>query len=130
MNNNIFVKKFNPDLENKFNTLKNSRNLKYINTRDIYNPITNVIPTKVNNYKDLLLDNTFYKSDLSLNNIINLRKTQDNNINYTNSNKIINNSNIIINNFEDLKKPYVNKKIENNNMKVLLKDLGLLNTND
>ena len=130
MNNNIFVKKHNPDLENKFNTLKNSRNQKYTNNGDIYNPITNIIPKKINNHKDLLLDIS-HKTDISLNNIINLRKTQDNNINYVNSNKIINNnSHITINNFEDLKKPYVNKKIENNNMKVLLKDLGLLNTND
>ncbi len=129
MNNNIFVKKHNPDLENKLNTLKNSRNQKYTSNGYIYNPITNIIPKKINNHKDLLLD-TSHKTDISLNNIINLRKTLDNNINYVNSNKIINNnSNITINNFEDLKKPYVNNKISNNNMKVLLKDLGLLNNN-
>jgi hypothetical protein len=139
MNQNIFVKnKYNPDLETKYNNIKNERNNISISQNNIiYNPITNIIPKKINNQKDLLLNIEQHndKIDNLLNNIKNERKNQDN-IKPISS-KIISNisntiPNSISNSFEDLKKPYINKPKSNNdnNVKVLLKDLGLLLINE
>ena len=135
MNQNIFVKnmnKYNPDLEIKYNSIKNERNKLLIEKNNvIYNPITNIIPKKINNQKDLLLniEQNSDKIDNLLNNIKNERKNQDN-IKPISTKILNNNVNTIINSFEDLKKPYINKKSNNNNVKVLLKDLGLLLSNE
>lgn len=61
MNNNVFVKlnnkKFNPDIESKLNFLSNERKeTKFNLSKTIYNPITGVIPQKLNSQKDLYLD--------------------------------------------------------------------------
>jgi hypothetical protein len=60
MNNNVFIKlnkkKFNPDIENKLNNLSNDRNdTKFILSKTIYNPITNIIPQKITCQNDLII---------------------------------------------------------------------------
>lgn len=60
MNNNIFIKlnkkKYNPDIESKLSILDNERtNTKFNTSKVIYNPITGVIPEKLNSQSDLVL---------------------------------------------------------------------------
>jgi hypothetical protein len=69
MNSNIFVKlnkkKFNPDIEPKLNCLENERiNTKFNLNKTIYNPITGVIPSKINSQNDLVLDKDNTKIDI------------------------------------------------------------------
>jgi len=132
--------KYNPDLINKYNNIINDRDKILItyNNKNIYNPITNIIPDNIKNNKDLLLNNS--DSNDKINNLlINIqieRKNQDNTIKPISS-KIVNNSNTIINDFDDLKKPYINNNNNNinnnnnnNNIKELFKELGLIHNNE
>jgi hypothetical protein len=69
MNNNIFVKlnkkKYNPDIEPKLNNLENERSQTKFNlNKTIYNPITGVIPQKINSQNDLILVKDNNKIDI------------------------------------------------------------------
>ena len=69
MNDNIFVKlnkkKYNPDIESKLNQLENNRTtIKFNLSKTIYNPITGVIPDKLNSQKDLILQKDNIKIDI------------------------------------------------------------------
>ena len=60
MENNIFLQsknKFNPDISSKLQTKDNERKTtKIIPTTTIYNPITGVVPQKIRNSNDLILE--------------------------------------------------------------------------
>ena len=56
MENNIFIKnkKFNPDINNKYNLKNDERNkTNFSFTNNIYNPITGVIPKEIRNNNDI-----------------------------------------------------------------------------
>lgn len=136
MENNIFIKnkkKFNPDINQKYSTKETERlNTTFDIGTNIYNPITNIIPDKVNSQNDL---------QIKLNNNINLkeriaemereRNLQDLKYKPVQSKIIPDNQkiqNMDINTFNDLKNNSVvnkeNKKY--NNVLGNLKELGIL----
>jgi len=60
MNNNIFIKlnknKYNPDIESKLDNITSERTQTKFNlSKTIYNPITGIIPDKLNSQNDLVL---------------------------------------------------------------------------
>ena len=140
MENNIFFKnkkdKFNPDLPDKM-TQKEQERIKteFKKSLTIYNPITNIIPTKITNQNDLKL-----KLDSGSKNIkkmiqekTNERSEQDKEFKPSKT-KITNNNNNNtdnINTFDTLKKnSEVKSNIENknkyNNVLDGLKELGII----
>ena len=48
--------KYNPDISTKYHDIQNQRNIKYQLNNTFYNPITNIIPSKVDSTKDLILN--------------------------------------------------------------------------
>lgn len=142
MENNIFIKlkkdKYNPDIESKMKNVENERGTTKFNlSNTIYNPITGIIPSQVNNISDLVLekDNSLCKNDIQQ--LIlqkeSERSNQDN-IYKPVKTKVINNntqniSTNYIESFEDLKKDSINKQQTNNNYCNILdglKDLGII----
>jgi hypothetical protein len=147
MENNIFLKqkkdKYNPDIMNKFNTIDIERTLTEFNlSNTIYNPITGIIPNKINDSKDLVLqkDNILNKTD-----IMNMIKTkeaerisQDTEYkplktkvvnNNTSNNTQTNVQNNYIGTFEDMKRGVVKQKPQDKNYNNILdglKDLGII----
>lgn len=137
MDNNIFIKKsknkFNPDIEQKFKKKENERDeINFELSNNIYNPITGIVPNKINSMKDLEL--TIDNSKININKLINNKateRTQQDELFKSLKTKIIDNT--IINNkpqetHEDMKKKYVNKvNLDNyNNILDGLKDLGII----
>lgn len=59
MDDNIFLqkKKYNPDVNKKFQQKKNSRNVSYKKNNQYMNPITNLKTNNVKSFKDLSLPN-------------------------------------------------------------------------
>jgi hypothetical protein len=144
MNNNIFIKlnknKFNPDIEIKLNSLENERlNTKFSLNKQIYNPITGVIPQKINSQNDLILEKDKNKIDIKS---LVLKKEneriQQNDLFKPVKTKVINNSientnitstNDYIKTYNELKsEPHTNKPKQNNYDNILngLKDLGII----
>lgn len=158
MNNNIFIKlnknKCNPDIENKLNILSNERdNTKFNLSKTIYNPITGIIPQKLNSQNDLFLKNDTSNIDINLliikkenerkdqNELYKPMKTKIVNNNIQNSDNIVstdkisqdNNNNYIktYNELKNGKQQIKNNIIDNNYDNILsgLKDLGIFNKN-
>ena len=154
MENNIFLKKkekSNPDIINKFKTVDNERTQTEFNlSNTIYNPITGIIPSKINDSKDLVLqkDNTLNKNDI-MNMIKNKeaeRTSQDteykplktkvlNNTSQANAqtnaqtNVQTNVQNNYIGTFDDMKRGVVKQKPNDKNYNSILdglKDLGII----
>ena len=144
MNDNIFIKlnknKFNPDIEIKLNSLENERsNTKFNLNKQIYNPITNIIPQKINCQNDLILEKDNTKIDIKS---LVLKKenerNQQNDLFKPVKTKVINNSventNLVSNNdyiktYNELKnEPTSNIPKQNNYDNILngLKDLGII----
>jgi hypothetical protein len=138
MENNIFFKnkkeKFNPDLPDKMTQKEQERvNTEFKRITTIYNPITNVIPTKINNQNDLKL-----KIDINNNNIqkmiqqkSNERSEQDKEFKPTKTKITPSTNTDSINTFDTLKKnSEVKNNVENtkkyNNILDSLKELGII----
>lgn len=153
MNNNIFIKlnkqKYNPDIEPKLNNLENERiSTKFNLSKTIYNPITGVIPEKLNSQNDLFLQKDNLKIDIK--SLVlekeNERTYQDetfkpiktkviNNIIQPSNNMIQNSSNQLRNNdyiktYNELKnetQPKITTNQNNyDNILIGLKDLGII----
>jgi len=158
MENNIFLKKkdkSNPDIINKYKTVDNERTHTEFNlSNTIYNPITGIVPNKINDSKDLVLqkDNTLNKNDIisMIKNKEAERNSQDNEYKPTKT-KVINKplqsnlqsnlqptvqtgvqtnvQNNYIETFEDMKRGIVKQKpVDKNYNNILdgLKDLGII----
>ena len=151
MENNIFLKKkekFNPDIINKFKTVDNERTQTEFNlSNTIYNPITGIVPTKINDSKDLVLqkDNTLNRNDI-MNMIKNkeaertsqdteykplktkvLNNTSQASAHHTNAHTSVQNN--YIGTFEDMKQGVVKQKPHDKNYNNILdglKDLGII----
>jgi hypothetical protein len=143
MNDNIFIKlnkkKYNPDIESKLNNLDNERtNMKFNTSKIIYNPITGVIPEKLNSQSDLILQKDNSKIDIK--SLVIQKETERNKQNELYKpikTKVVNNSiqgstnnNECIKTYNELKnnsqlKPSINR---NNYDNILggLKDLGII----
>jgi hypothetical protein len=137
MNNNIFIKnnknKFNPDVEIKLKSVNNDREqTKFTLNKTIYNPITGVVPTKIESQKDLVLekDNKIDIKKLVLQK--EAERLQQNELYKSGATaKIINppaNKDECIKTYTELK--YIEKKNPNdekyNNILSGLKDLGII----
>jgi hypothetical protein len=149
MENNIFIKmkkdKFNPDIEQKLKIKETERDSAKFNLQNsIYNPITGIIPTKINSVKDLVL-----KKDISIDKINIQKLISDKNAERLNQDntykpiktKIVNNitvqqtnevnQNIKHSDFEDMKRNSEKNKNSGqthnyNNILDGLKDLGII----
>lgn len=99
MQNNIFVKnnknKFNPDIEDKFKSKETEREcIKFNLSNSIYNPITGVIPSKINSIKDLSLEKDISFDKINIQKLISDKNTErinEDNIYKPIKTKIINN---------------------------------------
>lgn len=142
MENNIFFKnkKYNPDINNKYDNKNNERlNTNFVFSNTIYNPITGIIPKEVKNNHDLLLN--INNNNNNINKLIQdkeqERKQQDLNlkVNNNNNNNIIftnNNNNNENKTFNEIKKDSLDYLLNNNSLKYNniyenLKDLGIIN---
>ena len=153
MENNIFIKmkkeKFNPDIEPKLKNKEVERdNTKFEMSNLIYNPITGIIPEKINNINDLVIckDNSLDKVDIKKL-ILEKEKERSNQDNQYKpvQTKVINNNPVVQSNkinstqnyietYEELKRGSQNKtnqQINNNgnnygNILEGLKDLGII----
>jgi hypothetical protein len=149
MNNNIFVKlnkkKYNPDIEPKLNNLENERiQTKFNLNKIIYNPITGVIPVKINSQNDLILEKDNIKIDIKSlvlekenerklqNELFKPIKTKVINNNIDNSNKISkeNLNNDYLKTYDELKNGTIlNINVDQknyDNILVGLKELGII----
>jgi hypothetical protein len=150
MENNIFLKntKFNPDVLNKLNSEKTIRNnISYTTSNVIYNPITGIVPDKINSvndlkltkdiqintndFKKLILEKEKERTEMFNNNSNNNTKPNNDYNNYNNSNTKPNiNRTNYIQTFEELKNPQknnINNGNKNNNVINELKHLGIFN---
>jgi hypothetical protein len=153
MENNIFIKmkkeKFNPDVEPKLKNKEVERDsTKFEMSNVIYNPITGVIPEKINKISDLVIckDNTLDKVDIKklIMDKEKERVAQDNKFKPVQT-KVINNNPVIqtnkinssqnyIETYDELKRgsqiksnQYLNNKDKNyDNILEGLKDLGII----
>jgi len=150
MNKNIFIKlnknKYNPDIESKLDNITNERSqTKFSLSKTIYNPITGIIPDKLNSQNDLTLqkdnNNVDFKSlilnketeRLQQNELYKPIKTK---IISNNSNSVNNTTDIVNNNCENIKtynELKQNLQTNNNfnqnnydNILIGLKDLGII----
>jgi hypothetical protein len=135
MNNNKFIRnktKFNPDVLIKLNNKDNERKtmkVDMINT--IYNPITNIVPTKVTNQRDLLINDNNNNVDIKkrLHELSNERSMQDVQYKPVQTKLVQDNmTNMSINTFNDLKSNTTKETNKNKYYSVLdnLKELGII----
>lgn len=136
MNNNKFIRdktKFNPDIELKFGQKDNERKTMKVQLQNtIYNPITNIIPSKITTQRDLLIDTNIKNIDIQkrLHELEYERNNQDVQYKPVQTKLITENvSNTNINTFHDLKnnttRVVPSKKY--NNVLDNLKNLGIIN---
>jgi hypothetical protein len=116
MKNNVFVKKYNPDVESKTTEILNLRNTtEFTPTNVIYNPITGIVPDKITDIKDLCLnDKNIPKQNINtlISNKEQERKTQDDLYKPVNTKITPQEVNNNISTFEDLK---TNSQIKSTN---------------
>ena len=139
MEDNIFFKKNklsknNPDIIENHNKKDNLRNcVMYELKKEVYNPITNIIPNKVSNQKDLELKET--KKD-NLDKLLQDKINERNNINCNTNKKITQNNSYGIreSTFNQLKNEHnlfnnkrSKKKKNKDDVLESLKELGILN---
>ena len=139
MENNIFYKnskkKFNPDIKERYTNKEIERTCKYNLNTIFYNPITNIVPPKIESTQDLILNNEINNNNLQK---ILMDKEKDRNHQdkeYTFINNKLNifdqNANNSISTFNDLKQLSNNTNSTNNihkynNILVDLKTLGII----
>ena len=139
MEDNIFFKKNklskdNPDIVNNHNKKDNLRNCTmYELKKDVYNPITNNVPKKIKNQKDLELKESDKKN---LSKLLQDKMNERKNIKYDKKKKVSqeNTYGIRQNTFNQLKDTHKKldskrqkKKKNKGNVLQSLKDLGILN---
>jgi hypothetical protein len=152
MEQNVFLKnnKYNPDILQKLSSEKTIRNnISYNMSNVIYNPITGIVPDKINSNDDLKLQkdiqinsNDFKKlvqdkerERIDMFSNINSNNSNSNNSNSNNNNNIQKINNIdrtnYIQTFQELKNPpkKINTNYSSNNTGVIneLKNLGIFN---
>jgi hypothetical protein len=136
MNNNKFIRdktKFNPDVLTKLSQKDSERKTMKVDMQQtIYNPITNIIPPKITNQRDLMINVNSDSIDIKkrLHELSNERSMQD--VQYKPvQTKLIQDeiSNVSINTFNDLKSNTTKETNKNKYNSVLdnLKDLGIIN---
>jgi len=147
MENNIFFKvkkdKFNPDIEPKLKTKETERdNAKFNISNIIYNPITGIVPNKINSDKDLILEKDTTLSKIDIKKLISdkeiERQNQDQQYKPLKT-KVINNETIqqvsqsnYIDTYEDMKNGSIKYKqtqpiqTKYDNILEGLKDLGII----
>jgi hypothetical protein len=144
MNNNIFIKqnkdKHNPDIDIKMKEVDDTRNnTNFELTNVIYNPITGVVPQKINDMKDLMLQRDSGINKTEIQNMLRIKEAerlnQDTEYKPIKT-KIISNEKMqsenrsnYIETYEDMKKGGVKQKQPDKNYNNILdglKDLGIL----
>lgn len=132
MDDNIFLKKkkYNPDVNKKFQQKKNSRNITYKKNNNYMNPITNLKTNNIKSFKDLTLQNNIYSDIKKKNRNIEAERSKQNyefkqNLKKQKSFQYNNIKSSISSTHQQMKKT-VPKNDNNNNILNDLKSLGII----